>query len=172
MSSSACGRRCAAMRMTNSKAEGVTQHDAELAGIDALDFPIPPAPSRTRRLWSAAWPKLAAFGLLLLIWQVIVWARLKPDYLLPGPGPVFRRLFHDLGNGVLPRAMWVTLRRAGIGYGLAVLIGSVLGLAVARTKVLRAAIGSLITGLQTMPTIAWFPLTILLFGLSETRTKF
>src|SRR5207245_3137136 len=64
------------------------------------------------------------------------------------------------------------VRRAGIGYGLAVLIGSVLGLAVARTKVLRAAIGSLITGLQTMPTIAWFPLAILLFGLNETAILF
>ena len=160
------------MRTTNSRADGVSQHDAELKGIDALDFPIPPAPSRARRLWSAAWPKLAAFGLLLLIWQGIVWAHLKPDYVLPGPGPVFRRLFHDLGNGVLPKAMWVTLRRAGIGFGLAALIGSLLGLAVARTGVLRAAIGSLITGLQTMPTIAWFPLAILLFGLSETAITF
>ena len=160
------------MRTTNSRAENVGRHDAELAGIDALDFPIPPAPGRTRRIWSAAWPKLAALGLLLLIWQGIVWARLKPDYLLPGPGPVFRRLFHDFAGGVLPKAMWVTLRRAGIGFGLAVLIGSALGQAVARTRVLRAAIGSLITGLQTMPTIAWFPLTILLFGLSETAILF
>ena len=43
------------MRTTNSKDESVIQHDAELAGIDALDFPIPPAPTRARRIWSAAW---------------------------------------------------------------------------------------------------------------------
>jgi NitT/TauT family transport system permease protein len=64
------------------------------------------------------------------------------------------------------------MRRAGVGFGLAVLIGLLLGVAVARSKVLRAAIGSLITGLQTMPTIAWFPLAILLFGLSETAILF
>jgi NitT/TauT family transport system permease protein len=38
--------------------------------------------------------------------------------------------------------------------------------------VLRAAIGSMITGLQTMPTIAWFPLAILLFGLNESAILF
>jgi NitT/TauT family transport system permease protein len=45
-------------------------------------------------------------------------------------------------------------------------------LAVARSKVLRTAIGSMITGLQTMPTIAWFPLAIVLFGLKESAILF
>jgi NitT/TauT family transport system permease protein len=146
--------------------------DSELAGIDALEVPVAPAPSRVRQVWSAAWPKLAAFGLLILIWQTVVWLGLKPTYVLPGPGPVFRRLLKDIGDGTVGKATWVTMGRAGIGFGLAVLIGVVLGVAVARSKVLRAAIGSLITGLQTMPTIAWFPLAILLFGLSETAILF
>jgi ABC-type nitrate/sulfonate/bicarbonate transport system permease component len=34
--------------------------------------------------------------------------------------------------------------------------------------VLRRAIGSAILGLQSMPSIVWFPLAILLFGLNET----
>ncbi|MCU1450012.1 MAG: hypothetical protein JWP02_2182, partial [Acidimicrobiales bacterium] len=40
--------------------------NVELAGIDALEVPIAPAPSRARRVWSAAWPKLAAFWLFIL----------------------------------------------------------------------------------------------------------
>jgi NitT/TauT family transport system permease protein len=48
----------------------------------------------------------------------------------------------------------------------------VVGLAVAQIRVLRVAIGSLITGLQTMPSIAWFPLTILLFGFTEQAIIF
>ena len=47
-----------------------------------------------------------------------------------------------------------------------------MGLAVARKRVLRAAFGSMISGLQTMPTIAWFPLAILLFGLKESAMNF
>src|SRR5207248_9905509 len=135
--------------------------DLELAGLDALDVPVAAVPSAARRAWRAGWPKLAAFGLLVLVWQLIVWGHLKPSYVLPGPVPVFHRLFDDIGNGRLLKATWYTMRRAGIGFGLAVVIGSVLGVAVARVNVLRAAIGSLITGLQTMPTIAWFRLAIL-----------
>ena len=146
--------------------------NVELAGIDALEVPVAPAPSRLRRLWSVAWPKLAATGILLLVWQVIVWLKLKPSWALPGPVPVLRRLITDIDSGVLLRATGNTMQRAAIGYGIAVLIGSLVGVAVARSKVLRTAIGSLITGLQTMPTIAWFPLTLLLFGLNETAILF
>jgi NitT/TauT family transport system permease protein len=37
---------------------------------------------------------------------------------------------------------------------------------------MRSAIGSLITGLQTMPSIAWFPLAILMFKLTEEAIMF
>ncbi len=54
-----------------------------------------------------------------------------------------------------------------IGYGISLIIGIALGMTVARVRLLWIATGSLITGLQTMPSIAWFPLAILLFELSE-----
>ncbi len=62
--------------------------------------------------------------------------------------------------------------RAVTGYALALVIGSVIGIAVARVRLLRTAVGSLITGLQTMPSIAWFPLAVLLFGLDERAIMF
>ncbi len=71
------------------------------------------------------------------------------------------------GSHVLLHATANTMKRAAIGYAISVVIGVVVGLAVARSRVLRAAVGSMITGLQTMPTIAWLPLAVLLFGLSE-----
>ena len=58
--------------------------------------------------------------------------------------------------------------RGDAGYLVALVIGCALGIAVARQRVLRQAIGSLITGLQTMPSIAWFPAAIVLFGLKDT----
>jgi NitT/TauT family transport system permease protein len=64
------------------------------------------------------------------------------------------------------------MQRAAIGYGIALVIGSVIGVAVAKVSVLRSAIGSLITGLQTMPSVAWFPLAIVVFQLSETAILF
>jgi NitT/TauT family transport system permease protein len=64
------------------------------------------------------------------------------------------------------------MRRALIGYVIAVTIGSLLGVMVARIALLRKAVGSVILGLQSMPSITWFPLAILLFQLSESAIIF
>ena len=64
------------------------------------------------------------------------------------------------------------MRRALTGFALSLVIGGVIGIAVTRSKVLRVAVGSMITGLQTMPSIAWFPLAILLFRISEEAILF
>jgi NitT/TauT family transport system permease protein len=123
-------------------------------------------------VWAASWPKLAAAALLLVAWQTVVWLHLKESWVLPGPAPVLTDFFKSIRSGTLVSAAAVTLRRAAYGYAIAVVVGAVLGAIVARNRVLRVATGSLITGLQTMPTIAWFPFAILLFGLSETAIMF
>jgi NitT/TauT family transport system permease protein len=125
-----------------------------------------------RRVWDGLWPKVAAAALMIAAWQIVVWSGWKPDYVLPGPGPVFQRLAQDFGNVNFDLGIAITLRRALVGYAIAIAIGSAAGILVARIAVLRKAIGSAILGLQSMPSIAWFPLAILLFGLNETAIFF
>lgn len=146
--------------------------DQEVRGLDNLDLPISPGVARARRVWSGLWPKLAAIGIVLLAWELVVWAGFRPTYILPGPTIVLPRLVDDIIGSDLPRAVLITMQRAVLGFGLATLIGSALGLAIIRSRTLRSAIASLITGLQTMPSIAWFPLAILIFGLNETAIMF
>jgi NitT/TauT family transport system permease protein len=153
-------------------ANGDTRLADELAGLDVLDTPLSPHRDRLGAIWSGTWPKAAAVGIVLALWQVVVWLRIWPEYVLPGPVTVLSRLAADLLGPVLPVATFITLRRAVLGFGLAFAIGSLLGLAIVRSRLLRTAVASLITGLQTMPSIAWFPLAILLFGLSETAIMF
>jgi NitT/TauT family transport system permease protein len=144
----------------------------DLAGLDALELHEGTRESRARRIWAATWPKLGAVALGLAIWQVVVWSGWKPTYLFPGPGKVFGELWEITKDGTLGEALLRTMRRAAQGYVLAVLIGTVIGTLVARVKVLRAAFGSLITGIQTMPSVAWVPWSILLFRLSESAILF
>jgi NitT/TauT family transport system permease protein len=118
-------------------------------------------------LWQATWPKLAAIGLALAIWQAVVWSGWRPTYVLPGPGAVLGRLWTDLLTGDVLVAAAITMKRALVGYAIALVAGVTIGLVLARSKLLRSAAGSLLTGLQTMPSVAWFPLAILLFQLSE-----
>lgn len=145
----------------------------DLSGLDNLELPLRPRKSGLRRAWGSAWPQLAALGLALLIWQVVVWLGLKPAWVLPGPDAVLPELFNDLtSDSRLLGAIATTLRRGALGFGVAIVIGTLIGLAVTRFRLLRTAVASLITGIQTMPSIAWFPLAILLFGLNESAIMF
>lgn len=128
---------------------------------------VKPEASRLAGMWSALWPKLAALGLALAIWELVVLSGWRPDYVLPGPAAVLSRLWADLLSGDVVVAAAITMKRALLGYGIALIAGVAIGLVMARVKVLRTAAGSLLTGLQTMPSVAWFPLAILLFQLSE-----
>jgi NitT/TauT family transport system permease protein len=145
----------------------------ELAGLDNHEIPLRPRKSGPRRAWGAVWPQLAAIGLALLVWQAVVWLGLKPSWVLPGPDAVLPELFRDFTSDTrLLEAIATTLRRGATGFAVAILIGTLIGLAVTRFKLLRTAVASLITGIQTMPSIAWFPLAILLFGLNESAIMF
>lgn len=136
---------------------------------DSSEAPnLGPEPTRLAGVWAAVWPKLAAVGLALAIWELVVLSGWRPDYVLPGPGAVLGRLAADLASGDVLIASAITMKRAVIGYAIALAVGVAIGLVMARVRVLRTAAGSLLTGLQTMPSVAWFPLAILLFQLSES----
>ena len=159
------------MRPTSSTDIGAA-HDAEIAGIDALEVPIEAHPSAATRAWRATWPPVAAIAGFVLFWQINVWLKVKPEYALPSPFTVFKKLGTDIANAQLLHAVQITMTRALIGYSAAFVIGTAIGLAVVGSKPVRAAVGSLVTGLQTMPSIAWFPLAILMFGLTEKAIVF
>ena len=149
--------------------------DSTLAGLDALDLAPAPrsgdAADRARRAWAAIWPKLAAIALVWVIWELIHLTGWK-KYVFPGPGVTLSNLWNQAQAGLLWHAIGVTLLRVVASYALALVIGTVLGLAVARIPPVRAAVGSLITGLQTMPSAAWIPFAIILFGAYNSAIVF
>ena len=126
----------------------------------------------SRRMWLATWPKVAAIALALLVWQVVVWSGWREEYILPSPPTVFQRLGDLIADGTVFEAVGITMGRALVGYALALVIGVAVGTIVVSSKVARSAVGSMITGLQTMPSIAWFPLAIVLFQLTEGAITF
>ncbi len=149
--------------------------DTTLAGLDALDLgderPGADGRERAARVARTVWPKVAAIGLVWIIWELIHLSGWK-KLVLPGPGVTLSNLWAQAQTGLLWHAIGDTLERAVIGYALALVIGTVVGLLVARIPPLRAAVGSLITGLQTMPSAAWIPFAIILFGLNTSAIMF
>ena len=142
--------------------------DQALHGLDNLEVGLTTkagfSPARlARKTWAAAWPKLLAIALVLVIWQLVHLTGWK-NLVLKGPGTVLSDLWQLAQTGQLWAAIGVTMRRAVVGYVVALVIGSLIGVLVARIPPLRAALGSIITGLQTMPSIAWYPFAIILFA--------
>ena len=141
--------------------------DQALRGLDSLELPPDqgaPAPGRLgRKAWAAAWPKLLAVALVLAIWELITLTGWK-KYVLKGPGPVFSDLWQQMQHGMLWSTIGTTMESAVEGYLVALVIGTVVGMLVARIRPLRAGVGSIITGLQTMPSVVWAPFAIILFG--------
>lgn len=128
------------------------------------------------RAWKALWPKGLAVAIVLGIWQLVYELEWRPAYLFASPGETFSRL-GDLMTGDVPLVdFWggvaTTLQRGVLGFLAALVVGTLLGIAVSQWSVLRSAIGSMISGLQTMPSIAWFPFAIMVYGLSEKAIYF
>src|SRR5262245_3403190 len=116
--------------------------DQALYGLDNLELgPVHDrSPARlARKAWAAAWPKLLALVLILLIWELVHLTGWK-HFVFQGPSAVLSEMWHLLLNGQIPAAIGVTMQRALLGYLVALLVGSAVGLLVARISPLRAAI--------------------------------
>ena len=144
---------------------------AELATQLQLPEFLPSRPHLVRRsierAWSGLWPKIGAVVLTVVIWQLVVWSGWKSQSTLPGPWVVLERLAEDLSHLDFYAGVGVTLRRAALGYAIAAAAAIAVAILIARVELARRSVGSLLVGLQSMPSIAWFPLAILLLQRSE-----
>ena len=154
----------------------VADREATLAslerGLDALERAAVQETPRWRRWTGKVLPPLIAVGLVLLVWQVLIWMEIKPRYTFPSPGDVWSTIVEQWQEGTLPKAIWLSLSRGMLGFLASVAIGTPLGLVVARVKPLRTALAPVLSGLQSLPSVAWVPAGILWFGLSPATIYF
>lgn len=151
---------------------GAEDTDRLEAGLDALQASYAPEAGWPGRVVRAALPPLAAVALLLLAWQALVQAEVKPVYLLPGPADVWGAFTGAWRRGDAQKAFLTSIERGGLGFVVAVLVGTPLGVLVARVRLVRTAVGPLVTGLQVLPSVAWVPAGIIWFGLSDATVYF
>jgi NitT/TauT family transport system permease protein len=85
---------------------------------------------------------------------------------------VLQRLGAGLGDLDFYAGIGTTLRRAIVGYAFAAGIGVGVAIFVARIRLLRRAVAALLVGLQSMPSIAWFPFAVLLLARTEGAITF
>ncbi|MFH8581260.1 ABC transporter permease [Streptomyces zaomyceticus] len=137
------------------------------AGLDALDaVEIRRTPVR-EVLLKKVLPPTIAVALVLAVWQILVSAKITEETKLPAPSAVWDGLADMWLQGTLLEVIWTSVSRGLAGFLLALAIGTPLGLLVARVKFVRAAIGPILSGLQSLPSVAWVPPAVLWFGLND-----
>jgi NitT/TauT family transport system permease protein len=142
-------------------------YDVE-AGLDALDTPVNPSEgSLGRRLAGRMLPPVVAVALLVAVWQALWAAAFWPEFKLPAPVDVWGQIWQLVTTGKILELFWVSVHRAVIGFAISLVIAVPLGLAIANISVVRRGIGPLVSGLQSLPSVAWVPAAILWFGLND-----
>jgi NitT/TauT family transport system permease protein len=138
------------------------------AGLDALDTPVSASDGGLlRRIAGRVLPPVAVVVLLLVVWQVLWAAAFWPEFKLPSPVAVWSQIWELVTTGQILDLFWVSVHRAVIGFAIALLIAVPLGLAIANVTLIRRGIGPLVSGLQSLPSVAWVPAAILWFGLND-----
>ncbi len=111
--------------------------------------------------------KIAFYLSLIIVWQVVASVNIWPDNIFPSPYEVAEDLAYTAADGSLFYGVATSMWRLIVGLAIAISGGIVLGIFMARVEIVNQTIGSLVLGLQSIPSIAWVPLAILWFGLTD-----
>ncbi|MFL4907791.1 ABC transporter permease [Streptomyces sp. MMS24-I2-30] len=161
------------MASTETKTTDAATNPAELpgigAGLDALESSHTSRTPFRKTFVDKILPPLVAILVVLVVWQGLISLKIVDDPTkLPSPKAVWQE-FHDAWlEGKLLGYIWTSVSRGLLGFCFALIIGTPLGLLVARVRPVRAAIGPILSGLQSLPSVAWVPPAVIWLGLDNS----
>jgi NitT/TauT family transport system permease protein len=126
---------------------------------------------RTKRSAS----RVGAWALILAGWQCAYWILGWKPWVFPAPSHVLQSLVTLLGarsHFALLTALAISAARLVTGFFLSTILGMLSGIALWRWRWLDTTFGGFFLGLQTLPSVCWVPLSVLVFGLNETGILF
>ncbi|MDQ0993703.1 ABC transporter permease [Streptomyces sp. V3I7] len=139
------------------------------AGLDALEVTATGRPSLRQTFVGKIVPPVTAILVVLVVWQGLISLKVVDDPTkLPSPAAVWHAVEQAWLQGTLLGYIWTSVSRGLLGFFFALLIGTPLGLLVARVKFVRAAIGPILSGLQSLPSVAWVPPAVIWLGLNNS----
>jgi NitT/TauT family transport system permease protein len=142
------------------------------AGLDRLQATAGRPQSRWRHIAASVFPPLVFVAILIATWQLyVVIAQPRPDR-FPGPIDVLGALGSAWQSGRLVEAVATSLERGIVGFLIAIVVGTPIGLLLAEVRPIRRAVGPIISGLQVLPSVAWVPAAIIWFGLTDATVYF
>ncbi|MDI1495906.1 MAG: ABC transporter permease [Cenarchaeum symbiont of Oopsacas minuta] len=116
--------------------------------------------------------KIIFFAVIISIWQITASFDLWPDQIFPSPYEISEDLAYGALDGSLFYGIGTSMLRLIIGLVVAIAGGVTLGVFMARVETVNQTIGSLVLGLQSIPSVAWVPLALIWFGVTDAGIIF
>lgn len=113
-----------------------------------------------------------SIGVLLGLWEIAARTGMIDDFLFPPPSVIFLDLALSVGEpsgGILMDVFSSTYRLLA-GVGLALIFGTLIGLAIGLTRWGRFIFRPIISAIMPIPTLAWTPILLLVFGIDDKTT--
>ena len=101
---------------------------------------------------------------LIAAWQVAADADIWPGEVFPSPYEAAEDLAYGAADGSLFYGIGTSMWRLLAGLSIAIAGGIALGVLMARVRIVNDTIGSLVLGLQSIPSVAWVPLGLIWYG--------
>jgi NitT/TauT family transport system permease protein len=134
--------------------------------------PAPVSRSAGPSIWRERLASAGQFVLPFLVigggWELLVRAGILNAANLPTPSTIFIKLGELCGGqGVLWKHLSRSMFRLSIGFALAAGLGLLVGSLLATRRVLREMFSPLLSLVISVPTIAWVPVFLIVFGLGD-----
>lgn len=114
---------------------------------------------KTVERWSP-WLLLVA---IIVLWQIICSAFNVPEYLFPSPWVIATQLVEFAG--VIAAHAWRTYWVTMVGFGIAIVVGVLLGFLIGSSRLAYAAVYPLMTAFNALPKAAFVPILVVWFGI-------
>ena len=116
--------------------------------------------TRRERERYAPWLLLVA---VLVLWEAVCRGFGISEFIFPSPSRIATQLveFRGVIAGHAWRTFWVTM----LGFGLSILVGTLLGFLIGSSRMAYAAMYPLMTGFNAVPKAAFVPILVVWFGI-------
>jgi len=110
-----------------------------------------------------AWAPWLLLVLLVLTWQVLCSALDVSEFVFPSPWSIWTQFLEF--KGIIAAHAWRTFWVTMVGFGLAIVVGVLLGFVIGSSRLAYAAVYPLMTGFNALPKAAFVPILVVWFGI-------
>jgi NitT/TauT family transport system permease protein len=116
--------------------------------------------------------RIAFYVGIIVVWQIVFSLHIWSENIFPSPLQVAEDLAYGAADGSLFFGIATSMWRLIVGLAISITGGIILGVFMARIASVNQTVGSLVLGLQSVPSVAWVPMALLWFGLTDSGIIF